>query len=730
VRRRLVPLLLACLLAAGCESFVAVQFRPIEVVPVAVPEQTLIYAADGSLIATLRFANRVAVDREDLPDVLVDAVVAAEDRRFYNHGGVDARAIVRAALANRRAGQIVQGGSTITQQLIKNRYFPEAEDTLARKSAEARLALELEQNATKDEILLDYLNTVYFGAGAYGIQAAAQTYFGLDVSELGLPEAALLAGLIRSPERASPHRHPDRARAERQRVLNAMVATRAILPGQAEVIAMLPLGVGPPPTPPGTRFPYFVEYVKRLLLDEPALGPDEQTRVQRLYGGGLRIHTTIDPALQAHADAAARAFWSGEDDPEIAIAVVRPTDGAVVATVGGRDFATRQFDLATQAHRQPGSAFKTFAVVAALREGWTIEDHIDSGSAVLSRGPGLDPWSVRSGTAGFLSLRDALAASSNGAFARLALRIGPHTIAEHARLMGIDSEIGTEPAIVLGGTSQGVTPLEMAEAYGVLANGGVRVEANPIVRITDADGALVYAPTRVAQIILDGETTWFTTKALQAVVEEGTGQEAAIDDRPTAGKTGTSQLNRDAWFVGFTPQLAAAVWIGYPDEERPLVGVHGVGRVQGGNWPARIWRAFMAAALADEPPLEFTYPENLEVTVLVDPTSGDLATQWCPYTVEVTGLPSELPVGTCTLHGPPPPPVPEPVETARMVPLEPTPVETATELPGELPGELPPAEPVPPDATPAPPDPAPPPPPPPAPAPDPAPDPAGEPPPG
>ncbi len=656
--RRVAVALACCLLLAGCSRLVRLEPLPLPTGAVAAPEQSLVYAADGSLIATLRFANRVNVERGDIPQVLVDAVLAAEDRRFYDHAGVDLRAVARAAVANQRAGQVVQGGSTLTQQLVKNRYFPDAAETLERKSAEARLALALERDATKDEILTDYLNTVYLGEGAYGIQAAARHYFGTDAAELTLPQAALLAGQIRSPERTAPREHPRAATAARRRVLDAMVAAGVLADDEAAAAAAAPLGVTRRPPAPTTRFPYFVEYVKRTLLADPTFGPDEAARARALFGGGLRIHTTIDPALQARAEAAARAHLSRRSDPEVAIAVVRPGDGRLLAAVGGRDFGRLQFDLATQAHRQPGSAFKTFALVAALRSGMRLDDLVDSGSAVLSRRGGRPPWQVASATSGLLPLDRATALSSNGVFARLAVRFGGPRIAEQAEAMGVVSRVGSNEAIALGGTAQGVTPLEMASAYATLANAGVHVPVTAVTRITDAAGREVWRPEVAPRIAMDPETAYLTTQALRRVVQSGTGTAARIG-RPAAGKTGTSQDYRDAWFVGYTPQLAASVWVGYPRTERPMLGVRGVARVEGGTFPARIWSTFMAAALAGEPTRQFPYPDIAAVTVRIDPESGLLAAPWCGPGVKRTALPKELPVTTCP-SPPPPPPSPEP----------------------------------------------------------------------
>jgi penicillin-binding protein 1A len=662
---------------------VQVEAVPLRAKPVANAEQTLVYAADGSAIATLRVQNRVTIDRDDVPQVLVDAVLGAEDRRFYHHDGIDVRAIARAAIANQRAGTVVQGGSTITQQLVKNRYFRSAPQTLRRKSVEVRLALRLERERSKDEILTDYLNTIYLGEGAYGVQAAARHYFGINAARLRLPQAALLAGLIRSPETNSPSRHPVAARAARHRALAGMVATGALGPRRARRATGQPLGVRARAAPPTTRYPYFVEYVKRVLLADPALGPDEASRVRALYRGGLRIHTTIDPGLQAKAEVAARAHLPDNGDPEVAIAVIRPRSGRVVAAVGGRSFRRLQFDLATQANRQPGSAFKTFALVAALRSGMRLDDLVDSGSATLLGSDGDDPWPVSSSTVGQLPLDRALALSSNGAFARLAVDLGGPRIAEQAQAMGVTSDTGSNDAIVLGGLRHGVTPLEMASAYATLANTGIHVPPTPIVRVTDAEGKLLWRPAPDPRVAVDPENSYLSTQALQEVVESGTGQAARLS-RPAAGKTGTTQNYRDAWFVGFTPQLAASVWVGHT-RPRPMYDVHGVSRVEGGTFPARIWQSFMTAALAGKPVRPFPYPSRSAVTVRVDPASGLLAAPWCAPGVAHTALPKQLPTSFCP-QPPPPPPASAPVAAATPAPSR-TPTEPGSPAPSEAPSD-------------------------------------------
>ena len=682
--RKLAAVVLCCLLMSACSDFVGVR---VDVGPLERrdrPNQSMVLAADGTPIATLRVANRTDVTYEELPAALIEAVVAAEDRSFFSHDGVDLRAIARAAVANQRAGRIVEGGSTITQQLVKYRWFPEAADDFGRKIVEAHLARQLETQMSKRQILLEYLNSIYFGAGAYGVGAASRTYFDRSPAELTLSQAALLAGLIRSPESASPYTHPEAARALRGRVLHAMTETGAITRGEERAAHATALGVRPRPSSPDVRYPWFVEHVKRTLLADPTFGPTEGERLARLYGGGLTVHTTLRPDLQDPITDAARVLAS-DDEPEVAVTVVNPHTGELLAAVSGRDFATSQFDLASQSRRQPGSTFKTFALVAALESGWRLDDTIDSSGAVFPVDAGT--WRVRSANDGPVTLRAATARSSNGAYARLALQLGGERIAEEAQAMGIKGPVSRNPAMVLGGVSEGVSALDMASAYGTLATGGVHVPVSVVREITDRDGNVVWRPDIRPTVATDAATAWLATQALRDVIEDGTGTAARLD-RPAAGKTGTVQNNTDAWFVGYTPDLVAAVWVGHPHGLKPMRNVRGVRDVSGGTWPARIWRDVMAIAHRDIPVRDFPYPDEHAVTVLVDPITGALATKWCPATKEVTALPGEHPERYCTLHGPPPAPRPAPTELSppepsptELSPTEPTPTAPAPTAP-------------------------------------------------
>ncbi|QBI19179.1 penicillin-binding protein [Egibacter rhizosphaerae] len=609
---------------AGCASPVRLDLPDLDAEPQSAPVQSEVYDASGERIAIFRTDHREPVRFAELPEVLVAAVIAAEDRRFYEHGGVDARSIARAAIANQRAGAVVQGGSTITQQLAKNRYLPEAEPTLDRKVTEARLALELEDRMSKDAILADYLNTIYFGEGAYGIAAAARTYFDTDVADLDLAQSALLAGIIPEPVRASPHHDPERARQARAEVLRRMVETGAIDRPAADEAATAELGLADPPEPAETEHPFFVDLVRRELLADPRLGDDPAARFERVHGGGLRIETTIDPEVQAAAEEAVAThreqLSTGDDDPEVAAAVLRPGDGHVLAVVGGSDHDERPFDLATQGRRQPGSAFKPFALIAALEDGYRPGQTIDSGSVSLTIDEYGEPWRVRSNTSGPMPLDRALEVSSNGAYARLGHELGGGRIAEVAQRLGIDADLGTHPALALGGLREGVTPLELAASYATVAAGGVHAEPRAVARVTDSDGRTVIDDEPEQEVVLDEEVAWHATEALRGVVLNGTGQ-LADPGRPALGKTGTSQGYRDAWFAGATPELAASVWIGHPDRARRLEGPSGA-PIEGGSWPARIWRDLVVGALGDGEERDFPYPEHLEVTRIVDDRQG------------------------------------------------------------------------------------------------------------
>jgi len=666
VRRQVAVALVVALLASACgavadtaSGIVAFELPDIEAVPIEPPEQTLVYDGAGNQLAVLRTEFRQRAELDEMPEHLLDAVVVAEDRRFWLHGGLDARGIVRAALTNVAAGEVEQGGSTITQQLVKNLYMPTAERTPQNKLREAILTRQVEEQRSKPEILEDYLNTVYFGNGAYGVQAAAQTYFRKDVGALGLGEAALLAAIIRSPESLNPERNTEAARVGRDVVLDAMLEQELIDERTAEQAKGRPIVVAARPPTPDTVEPRWVDYVVRYLLDEQSFGADEADRAQRLFGGGLRVHTTLQPALQAQAVATVQQFLPDAEDPEVAIASVVPQTGEVVALVGGRDYADSQFDLATQALRQPGSTFKTFVLATAVTSGWDPDDRISGNQGVFQTPEGIR-WTVRNYARvsyGMITLREAVRASVNGAFARLILDLGVGRVVAMANAMGVRSALEERAPIALG--SEEVTPLDMAAAYATLANLGEHVPTTPIDRIESADGRIVWQPDDRARRALDPSAAFVVTDMLRTAVEAGTGTAARIPGWEVAGKTGTVQDYKDAWFVGYTPVLATAVWVGYRDVPRPLRNIRGVRQVTGGSIPARIWQAFVSAALQGVEPVSFSLPDQFYEVVEIDPVTGLRAAPWCPG--EVEAMPRILvPRETCPSPQPAPPPPPSP----------------------------------------------------------------------
>jgi penicillin-binding protein 1A len=619
------------------------------------------------LLAVLRGdESRVIVDSDQIAEIVKQATVAIEDRRFYEHEGVDYTAIGRALWADIRAGQTMQGGSTITQQFIKNVYLPEetqTEKTLSRKLREAALAYQLEKQWTKDRILTNYLNAVYFGHGAYGIEMAARTYFGRPARRLSLAQAALLAGLVRHPSEDDPFTDPARARVRRQLVLDSMVELGYVTPEEAAKAAGAPLPKVPHAIPVRSHVaPYYVEYVIQQVVKEFGAA--------RTFGGGLRVYTALDPRLQRCANNAAKSVLDRPTDPAVALVAIDPGTGEIKAIVGGRDFKRQQFNVATQGHRQPGSAFKPFALVAALEKDISPQSIFNSAPKTIDMGEGADPWRVSTYSGGYsgpITLFDATVYSDNTVYADLSMMVGPENIATAAHSLGIGSDVGTNPSIALGGLRQGVTPLEMTSAYATLANGGERVvggeasqgEPVPIAirKVTDAEGDLLFRNVASRQRVLQPWQAGLMTDILQQVVLRGTGTAAALG-RPCAGKTGTTSDYADAWFCGYTPDLAASVWIGYVKTQRPLY-VRGI-KVAGGTFPAMIWRDFMTQALAGTPAHGFPAVAVPRATkAIVCARTGDLATRWCPERLTAFFFHGHVPTRACTFHGPHEVPMPD-----------------------------------------------------------------------
>lgn len=651
--RRAAGVLVIALVAAACAV------EPIEDPGIGAGSlSSTVYAADGTALTEWHAGeDRVLVDYEDLPRHVIDAVVAIEDQRFWVHPGVDVRALARAMQANYEAGEIIQGGSTITQQYIKNVLLT-PEVTIDRKMEEITLALGLEQTLTKEEILERYLNTTYFGNGAYGIGAAARRYFGVAPAALTLEQGALLAGLIRSPNSLDPYLYPNAALSRRATVLAKMAELGWITPQVADRATATPLSLLPTGAADRSLFPYFTDEVRRRLLAEPALGPTPEDRLALLRSGGLRIFTTLVPAAQVAAEAAVASVVPAEG-PAAALAAVDPRTGYVLALVGGADFyddtdPVAQFNLATMGRRQPGSAFKPFALAAALQAGIDPATEFAGGRSVTIPTPA-GPWEVENFNSlayPDLTLLEATVFSVNVVYARLMQRLDPQAVADLAAAAGITTPLEAVPSIALG--TQEVSVLDMASAYGTFAADGLHIEPILVTRIEDSTGQVIFQAVPTITRALDADVAEQVTSVLTEVVRRGTGQEAKIG-RPVAGKTGTSEGQYDAWFVGYTPELAAAVWVGFPQGDRPLEAPYTPYTVTGGTWPAQIWARFATGALSGIPYRQLPDPGTDElVEVQIDLSTGYLAGPLCPrsYVATVHLRADSVPTVTCPIHNP------------------------------------------------------------------------------
>jgi 1A family penicillin-binding protein len=581
-------------------------------------QRSVVYAADGSVLAVLHDeVDRRVIPIDEIPDYVQQAVLTAEDRKFYEHDGYDVEGIGRAMVANARARGIAQGGSTITQQLAKQNLVGD-EQSFERKFSELLHAMALEDRFTKKELLERYLNQVYFGAGAYGVAAASEEYFRTNVRRLEPHQAALLAAVIRSPGALNPRTNPEGVERRRNQVLRDMGAMGFLSPEVVAEAQAQPLGVVEPRERDVTE-PYFVEAVKREFFENGAFGETRQERIELLFNGGLAIHTTLDPKLQEIAGDVVRSEFPGSEGRTAAIASVDPRNGRVVALHSGADFGEEKFDLATQGRRQPGSAFKPFVLAAALEEGFPLRMTLQGTGPLEIDEQGMpEPWVVnnfQNASYGRLDLRQALVRSANTAFAQLIMVVGLEKVVEVASRLGVDAErgIGTDigPAIALGGLEFGATPLEMASAYGVFANDGRRVEPHVIDRVEDTAGREVYrseaAPTRV----LESPVNTAMVDIMQDVVRSGTATRARLSGWSPAGKTGTTQNAADAWFVGYVPVLSTAVWVGHPEGQVPMYGM------TGGSTPARLWQSFMSRALEGVEPVPFPSGEG-DLTAVAD----------------------------------------------------------------------------------------------------------------
>ena len=567
-----------------------------------------IFDINGNLICNLHLEeNRLPIKLEKMPKNLQHAFVAVEDARFYKHCGIDPIGIMRAIWVNITAGGVSEGGSTITQQLAKNAYLSQ-ERTLKRKIQEVFLALQIESQYTKDEILEMYLNQIYFGQGAYGIQAAAKTYFNKNAEDLTLPECAMLAGIPKSPNYYSPFNNLKAAKARQEVVLSQMVkyqyidsdtaakakATEIVLADQSGVKSR-------------QLASYFVDYVTQILIEK--YGADA------VYKEGLKIYTTLDLDMQKAAEAAInqlpvyRTDENNVQQPQVAIVAIDPHTGHIKAMVGGR--GNDHFNRAIMAERQPGSSWKPFVYLAAIDSGMSPKTTIRDAQLTIGD---WSPKNYSGGYSGTVTLRHALTYSLNIPAVKLAQQIGPEKVLRFAKDMGITSLVFDGPvndcnlsAAALGGLTRGVTPLEMASAYGVFAAGGVFTKATPIVKVVNRDGKVLEENlTPHGKEVISAKSAYIVTDMLKDVISHGTGAGANIG-RPAAGKTGTTDNNRDAWFVGYTPDLVASVWVGMDNDGYLASGV------TGGTLPASIWYDFMRVAVRNMPATDFTRPRGVDM---------------------------------------------------------------------------------------------------------------------
>ena len=579
--------------------------------------------------------NRILVGEGEISPNVKNAVIAIEDRRFYGHKGVDYAGIARAFVQDILKRRAAQGGSTITQQFVKNALDAQADRSVFQKLREAALAYHLERQWPKEKILTQYLNTVYFGNGAYGIEAAVRTYFGdgdepeeragaddagvsytepvveeqqdpdaREAVDVAPEEAALLAGMIASPTMYDPIVHPQAAKARRNLVLQRMLDTKAITQAQYDEAVRQSLPAEDEVDPPNTESqqPYFTSWMTEHLL--------EQYRPGKVFAGGLKVRTTIDPELQQAAESAIVGRLAGVG-PDAALVAIKNSTGEVRAMVGGSDFNARPFNLATNGHRQPGSAFKPFILARAL------DDGIDPNSTWTSA-PQRIPFQGKKGPEifeannyedsylGAASLWSATATSDNSVFAQLGMKVKPRRVAALAQRMGIRTQLSTNPAMLLGGLTEGVTPLEMAYAFSTIANDGVRVsgslapdETGPVAiqSVEDAEGNVLEDNTKVEKRVLPAKVAQVEKDMLGLVVSSGTGKAAQVGDEFVWGKTGTTENYGDAWFVGANDDLTVAIWVGYADKLQPMEYEHAGGPVAGGTYPAEIFHDFMSSWL-------------------------------------------------------------------------------------------------------------------------------------
>ncbi|MFC1595835.1 transglycosylase domain-containing protein [Candidatus Margulisiibacteriota bacterium] len=598
-------------------------------------ETTKIFSVDGKILADLHLEeNRVIIPGNKISRHLKKAVLAVEDGNFYDHFGLDIKAIVRAVLVDVFHGKLSQGASTITQQLARN-VFLSKRKKLIRKVTEAVLAIQIEKYYTKDEILEMYLNQVYWGHNNYGIEAGSLYYFGKSSAQLNIAESAVMAGMLKAPEYYSPFKNLERAKRRQRVVLQRMVAEKMLTKQQSAMIASQELNLT---TKKKERYkaPYFTSYVVEQLVADYGQ--------EKVYHQGLRVYTTLDYRLQNIAEEVVSKFIeigqtrgrppSGNPEvtrnfEEAALLSIDPRTGAIKAMVGGSDFLDNEFNHCVQAKRPPGSSFKPFNYLTALNMGFSPGSVLEDAAVTYNTIYG--PYSPRNFSKKFhgsLMLQEALQRSINNIAVRLINLIGPSNVVKTAQQLGVKSTLQPVLSLTLG--SSEVTMLEMASAYGVLANGGIRVEPSAITKVTDREGNILYKHEIKEKTVFDRNKINILISMMRRVVMFGTGRGSKLPDRPSAGKTGTTDDYKDAWFIGYIPQLVTAAWVGN-DNNIPM------DRVTGGLYPARMWRAFMIKATKDMPIIPFGKPKNM-VKVEICKQTGYRAQVTCPPELTTGGL--------------------------------------------------------------------------------------------
>ncbi|WP_059171806.1 transglycosylase domain-containing protein [Bacillus sp. FJAT-27445] len=614
--------------------------------PLAVPQSTLYFADDESIIGETNYGQkRYWVPLKEISPYLVEATISIEDRKFYEHSGFDLKRIAGAALADIKAFSKVQGASTVTQQYARN-LFLEHDKTWTRKLREAIYAIRLEMNYSKEEILEGYLNTIYYGNRAYGIQAASQYYFGKNAADLSLAEASMLSGIPKGPAAFSPFASMERAKQRQGIILKAMVNNGYIKSAEAEMAYAANLGLtGRDPHRELKAAPYFQDAVSNALRKQ--LGLDERA----IALGGLRVYTTIDPKQQEAAEKQIKSVISPKSEIQAALVAINPKNGHIKAMAGGRDYEKSPFNRAVQATRAPGSTIKPLLYYAALGQGYTPSTMIRSEQTTFrfeNGSPDYTPHNYNNKYAdGEITLAQALAVSDNVYAVKTHLFIGEETLVDTAKEFGITTKMAKVPSLALG--TSGVRVIEMANAYSLFANGGKKVEPTLITRVETADGKIIYEKEERDEVVLDPAKAYVMTQMMTGVFDKKLNGYTSVTGsaitkgmtRPYAGKSGSTPT--DSWMIGFTPQLVSAVWTGYDDARE-------IDSVPEKSYAKQIWVRFMEEALDGKPVKAFKPPREGVTGVYVDPANGKLAVKECPvrrFTYFVSGT---EPVEYCTDH--------------------------------------------------------------------------------